>query len=92
MTSWEIENIEEALEVTEDAILAEPLEFDYSSPCSPAGLCIVMRRSLFHEREVVNKLIRRDSPFITEKALVYFRDIYDHLSKYYEVAELRGNK
>ena len=82
-----IENIEEALEANEDAILAEPLEFDYSSLMQSRRALQVMRRSLFHEREVVNKLIRRDSPFITEKALVYFRDIYDHLSKYYEVAE-----
>ena len=82
-----IEDIEEALEANEDAILAEPLEFDYSSLMQSRRALQVMRRSLFHEREVVNKLIRRDSPFITEKALVYFRDIYDHLSKYYEVAE-----
>jgi magnesium transporter len=82
-----IENIEEALEANEDAILAEPLEFDYSSLMQSRRALQVMRRSLFHEREVVNKLIRRDSPFIIEKALVYFRDIYDHLSKYYEVAE-----
>lgn len=82
-----IENIEEALEANEDAILAEPLEFDYSSLMQSRRALQVIRRSLFHEREVVNKLIRRDSPFITEKALVYFRDIYDHLSKYYEVAE-----
>ena len=82
-----IENIEEALEANEDAILAKPLEFDYSSLMQSRRALQVMRRSLFHEREVVNKLIRRDSPFITEKALVYFRDIYDHLSKYYEVAE-----
>ena len=82
-----IENIEEALEANEDAILAEPLEFDYSSLMQSRRALQVIRRSLFHEREVVNKLIRRDSPFITEKALVYYRDIYDHLSKYYEVAE-----
>jgi len=82
-----IENIEEALEANEDAILAEPLEFDYSSLMQSRRALQVIRRSLFHEREVVNKLIRRDSPFIIEKALVYFRDIYDHLSKYYEVAE-----
>ncbi len=82
-----IENIEEALEANEDAILAKPLEFDYSSLMQSRRALQVIRRSLFHEREVVNKLIRRDSPFITEKALVYFRDIYDHLSKYYEVAE-----
>ena len=82
-----IENIEEALEANEDAILAEPLEFDYSSLMQSRRALQVIRRSLFHEREVVNKLIRRDSPLIAEKALVYFRDVYDHLSKYYEVAE-----
>lgn len=82
-----IENIEEALEANEDAILTEPLAFDYSALMQSRRALQVIRRSLFHEREVVNKLIRQDSPFIAEKALVYFRDIYDHLSKYYEVSE-----
>jgi len=82
-----IENIEEALEANEDDILAEPLEFDYSALMQSRRALQIIRRSLFHERELVNKLIRKDSPFIADKALVYFRDIYDHLSKYYEVAE-----
>ena len=36
---------------------------------------------------MVGKLIRKDSPFLVEKSLIYFRDVYDHLSKYYEIAE-----
>jgi len=36
---------------------------------------------------VLSKLIRQDSPFISEKSLVFFRDVYDHLSRYYEISE-----
>lgn len=48
---------------------------------------LTIRKSLFYEREVVSKLIRQDSPFIAEKSLIFYRDIYDHISKYYEISE-----
>ncbi len=34
------------------------------------------------------KLCSRDSPFITEKAIYHFRDIYDHLAKSFEVNDI----
>ncbi len=36
---------------------------------------------------MLSKLIRQDSSFISEKSLVFFRDVYDHLSRYYEISE-----
>lgn len=47
-----------------------------------------LRRSLFHERETLTKICRRDSPFVGEKAIYHFRDIYDHLTKYFEEVEI----
>jgi Mg2+ and Co2+ transporter CorA len=46
------------------------------------------RHSLVYEREILVKLCRRDSPFITEKAIYEFRDIYDHLATFFEVIEI----
>ena len=34
------------------------------------------------------KICRKDSPFITEKSIYDFRDIYDHLAKFFEEAEI----
>jgi magnesium transporter len=42
---------------------------------------------LYHEREILVKICRKDCPFIPEKAIVHYRDIYDHLSKFFELTE-----
>jgi magnesium transporter len=46
-----------------------------------------LRKSLYHEREILVKINRLDSPFIPEKAMVPFRDIYDHLAKLFELSD-----
>src|SRR5450756_2914380 len=47
-----------------------------------------LRKSLFHEREILVKICRKDSPFISELAIYHFRDIYDHLTKFFETCEM----
>ena len=32
-------------------------------------------------------MIRQDSPFIISQSIIFFRDVYDHLSRYYEISE-----
>ena len=49
---------------------------------------LLLRKSLFHEREILVKICRRDSPFISEPAIYHFRDIYDHLTKFFEFSEM----
>ena len=46
-----------------------------------------LRKSLYHEREILVKICRLDCPFITNKAIVHYRDIYDHLAKFFELTE-----
>jgi len=48
---------------------------------------LTVRKSLFHEREILVKVCRWDSPFIPAKAIYLYRDIYDHLSKFFELTE-----
>ena len=68
-------------------MLANPSNFN------PAGLLhlrrnlLALRKSLFHEREILVKICRRDCPFIPEKAIYHYRDIYDHLAKFFELTE-----
>lgn len=50
-------------------------------------MLIALRKSVYHELEIVNRIMRRDSPFFPDKTLVFFRDIYDHLTKYSEMIE-----
>ncbi len=46
-----------------------------------------LRKSLYHEREILVKINRLDCPFIPEKAIIAYRDIYDHLAKFFELTE-----
>ncbi|HOG77894.1 MAG: magnesium transporter CorA family protein [Chloroflexi bacterium] len=82
-----VEEIEEKLDEDEDAILKDASSYNLGSLMDSRRDLQLIRKSLFHERELVGKLIRKDSPFLVEKSLIYFRDVYDHLSKYYEIAE-----
>jgi magnesium transporter len=82
-----IEAIEEELDDAEDIVLSE------HSKSIPAELVrlrrelLTLRKSLFHEREILVKITRKDCVYIPEKALLQYRDIYDHLTKFFELTE-----
>lgn len=40
---------------------------------------IALRRVLAPERDIMNVLVRRDTPILGDDATVYFQDVYDHI-------------
>jgi len=82
-----VDRIETRLDKDEDEILKGSPDYDLSRLLDSRRDLMTIRKSVFYEREVLSKLIRQDSPFIAEKSLVFFRDVYDHLSRYYELSE-----
>lgn len=82
-----IDQIEIKLDEDEDEILADNRDFDLSHLMDSRRSLMTIRKSVYYEREVISKLIRQDSPFINNQAIIFFRDIYDHLSRYYEISE-----
>ena len=82
-----IDQVETKLDKDEDEILQGSPDYDLSRLLDSRRDLNTIRKSVFYEREVLSKLIRQDSPFIVEKSLIFFRDIYDHLSRYYEISE-----
>lgn len=48
---------------------------------------INLRRILAPQREVLNKLARDELAVIDERDRIYFRDVYDHLVRLYEITE-----
>ena len=48
---------------------------------------MALRKSVFHEREILTKICRRDCPFVSDKAIYHYRDIYDHLARFFELVE-----
>ena len=82
-----IDQIETKLDNDEDEILQGSPGYDLSRLLDSRRDLNTIRKSVFYEREVLSKLIRQDSPFVVEKSVIFFRDVYDHLSRYYEISE-----
>ena len=85
MSAFEL--LEDELEEAEDLVLNDPTGFKPSELMRLKKYLVTLRKSIFHEREILVKISRRDCPFIPEKAIVHFRDIYDHLAKFFELTE-----
>jgi magnesium transporter len=83
-----IEALQDQVDAAEEVVLQRLAEFDPSRLMLLRRNLLLLRKSLVYEREIIVKLCRRDSPFITEKAIYEFRDIYDHLAKFFEVIEI----
>jgi len=81
------ESLEDELEEAEDEILNDPAGFKPSELMRLKKYLVTIRKSIFHEREILVKISRMDCPFIPEKAIVHYRDIYDHLAKFFELTE-----
>ncbi len=83
-----IEAVQEAIDAAEEEILRGPSAYGPEALMRLRRGLLTLRKSLFHEREILVKICRRDSPYISEKAIYHFRDIYDHLAKYFEIVEI----
>ncbi|MFH1237710.1 MAG: magnesium/cobalt transporter CorA [Candidatus Aenigmatarchaeota archaeon] len=47
----------------------------------------LFKKSMGPQRDVMNKLSHHDLPFISDKANIYFRDVYDHMLRSYSIVE-----
>jgi len=89
-----IDNYFPKLEIIEGKI--DMLESDLVGDARPELLTQVfdlrrtvanLKRIATREREMLIQISRGDFPFISEKAQVYFKDVYDHLFRIVEVAD-----
>ena len=81
------DGMEDELEVAEESLLGNVEKFEPFQLIRMRKDLLSLRKSLFHEREILVKICRLDCPFVTEKAIVHYRDIYDHLAKFFELTE-----
>lgn len=82
-----IESVEDELETAEEELIDNPETFKPAELVRLRRYLLNLRKSLFHEREILVKICRLDSPFIGDKAIFHYRDIYDHLAKFLELTE-----
>ena len=83
-----IEALGEELDEAEEAVIEDPTLFKPEVLLRLRRNLLTLRKVLFHEREILVRVSRRDSPFISETAIYHYRDIYDHLAKFFEAIEI----
>jgi magnesium transporter len=79
--------LEDDLENSEESVIENPALFNPKELMRVRKDLLNLRKSLFHEREILLKICRLDCPFITEKVIFHYRDIYDHLAKIFDLSE-----
>jgi len=83
-----VEGLQDQLDLIEERILANTLEFRPSDLVRLRRTLLSLRKSLVYEREILVKLCRKDSPYVSEDAIYQFRDVHDHLAKFFETVEI----
>ncbi|MBK7712282.1 MAG: magnesium transporter CorA family protein [Bacteroidales bacterium] len=81
------DNMEDDLEEAEELLINELEKFQPRQLIHLRKDLLALRKSLYHEREILVKICRSDCPYVPEKAIVHYRDVYDHLSKFFELTE-----
>ena len=74
-----INNIEDKLFDNPDNALLEDM-------FSLKRIILNLKQSIIPQREVLNKLARGDYPILGTRTEMYFRDIYDHFTRVYDIA------
>jgi magnesium transporter len=81
------DNMEDDLEEAEELLISDVQKFQPRQLIHLRKDLLALRKSLYHEREILVKICRCDCPFIPERAIAHYRDVYDHLSKFFELTE-----
>lgn len=79
--------MEDDLEEAEESLISDVGKFQPRQLIDLRKVLLAFRKSLYHEREILVKICRSDCPFISEKVIVNYRDVYDHLAKFFELTE-----
>lgn len=73
-----LEEIGERVERLEDEVVGNPSARTLRTIHDVKRELIALRRSIWPMREVVNAMIRDESPLISKDVKIYLRDLYDH--------------
>jgi magnesium transporter len=82
-----LEILEDKIETLETAVFTDPGPEVLTTLFDIRRHIIHIKRVAAQEREVLITLTRGDYTFVSEKAQVYFKDIYDHLFRIVDIAD-----
>ncbi len=82
-----VDKLDDEIDNIEDRIIENPKSELLGEIMDKKRALITLRRMVTHLREVLNKLARDDYQVIDPKDRIYFRDIYDHLVRLYDITD-----
>jgi magnesium transporter len=82
-----VEEVDVQIDDMEDQILNKPSPEILEQLFALKRVLLTMRRTITHQREVLNKLARDDYRIIDAQDRVFFRDVYDHLVRLQDLNE-----
>jgi len=81
------DSLDDIIDSVEEELLTEPTPKTLVTIQDVKRELIIIRRSISPLREMLNAILRSESPLIEEKTLIYFRDISDHVLRISESIE-----
>jgi magnesium transporter len=82
-----VDGLDDEIDELEDEIFRQPSPRTVSRIFRLRRTVLRLRRMLGYLREVFNRLTRDEFPVIDAADRVYFRDVYDHLVRMYDIVE-----
>lgn len=82
-----LETIEDRLDSIEEVIFEKPDPEVLRKILNLKRTLMRLKKTVFPQREVINHLARNEYEFVSPKAQIYFRDIYDMLYRMAEMTE-----
>ncbi len=79
--------LEEEIDALEDAVLSNPQPQTLERILNLKHYTMTLRRVVGPQREVINRLCRDEFTMIDQHSRMYFRDIYDHLVRLYDLMD-----
>jgi magnesium transporter len=82
-----LDDIDQEIDALEDEVLTAPQENTLQRILDMKHGMLTLRRIVLPQREVINRLSRDELPQISPNNRIYYRDIYDHLVRIYDLGE-----
>jgi magnesium transporter len=82
-----LDTISERLDRVEEEILSNPRPELQAKIFALKRSIVTVRKFIGPQRELMGRFLRTDFPFIRQKHRLYFKDIYDHIIRIYDMTE-----
>ncbi len=82
-----VEELDDEIDLAEDEIFARPTNATLEQIFRLKRAVLHLRRIIGPQREALNRLARDDFRVIDARDQVYFRDVYDHLVRLFDIGE-----